>query len=154
VKRILSLDLGSHCGWAFQSTDGAIQSGVTPFLGTLNPGHRWIRFEVWLGAWWERDPELIIYELPFVHMKHRQGLGISYGFATLLELFAAKKEIRLVGIAPTVLKMWATGHGNATKDQMLIFARSMKWDITDDNEIDARWLLEYARKRMGKKEAT
>jgi hypothetical protein len=148
LKRILSLDLASKTGWAFQSADGSIATGVTPFLGTLNPGSRWIRFEAWLGAWWESKPELIIFEEPFIHMKHRSGLGVSYGFKTLLELFAAKNEIRCVGVAPSVLKKWATGRGNADKALMLRFARSEGWTIEDDNEVDARWLLEYARKRV------
>lgn len=146
MKRILSLDLGSQTGWAFQDRTGAIATGVTQFLGALPPGNRWIRFHAWLGSW--GDPELIVYEEPFIHFKHRSGLGLSYGFKTLLELYTAQKEIRCIGVAPTVLKKWATGHGNATKQQMLVFSRSMKWEIQDDNEVDARWLLEYARKRI------
>lgn len=146
MKHILGLDLGSNCGWALQDRTGAVATGVTKFLGTIEPGQRWIRFEAWLGAWGE--PDLIAYEEPFIHFKHRSGLGISYGFKTVLELYAAKHEIRCVGVPTRVLKKWATGHGNADKALMLRFAQSAGWEIIDDNEIDARWLLEYARKRL------
>jgi crossover junction endodeoxyribonuclease RuvC len=146
VKQILALDMGSETGWALHQGSGSIATGVTKFLSTLNPGDRWLRFSAWLGSWHGLD--LIVYEEPFIHFKHRSGLGVSYGFKTLVELHAANHNIRCVGIAPTVLKKWSTGHGNATKSQMLVFARSMKWEIENDNEVDARWLLEYTLKRL------
>lgn len=144
----LALDLGSQCGWAFQCMEGSIATGVTPFLGTLNPGQRWVRFALWLEAWGESKPELIVYEEPFIHFKHRSGLGVSYGFATLVQLFAAKRDIRCVCVSARHLKKWATGNGNADKQLMLRFARSMLWEINDDNECDARWLLEYSLKHF------
>ncbi len=73
MKKILSLDMSGQTGWAFQSADGLIASGVTPFLATLNPGSRWLRFDAWLGGWQEVKPELIVYEPPpvFVSVPER-----------------------------------------------------------------------------------
>jgi crossover junction endodeoxyribonuclease RuvC len=146
VKRVLTLDMGSNCGWALRDRTGVITTGVTKFLKSITPGSRWLRFHAWLNSW--DDLQLIVYEEPFIHFKHRSGLGVSYGFKTILELYVAQKEIRCVGIAPRLLKQFATGHGNASKDQMWKFANSMNWGITDDNEIDARFLMLYATERL------
>ncbi len=148
MKKILSLDLSSRTGWAFQSEDGAIASGVTPFLGTLNPGSRWLRFDGWLDAWSEVKPELIVYEEPIAHFKHRNGLGQGFGFEAILRLHCTRNEIRCEGVNVSVLKKWATGHGNATKWQMVTFARQFKPDVSDDNESDAILLLEYTKDRI------
>lgn len=152
MKTILALDCAGSTGWAFQHSDGLIESGVTPFLGTLNPGDRWLRFAAWLDSW-DRI-ELILYEEPIVHFKHRNGLGLGYGFEAILHLYCAKKGIRCVGVNITHLKKWATGKGNADKALMLKFARSMGWKATSDDECDALWLLEYARKRILKSKGT
>jgi len=146
VKRVLTLDMGSATGWALRDRSGAISTGVTKFLKSITPGSRWLRFYTWLNSW--DDLQLIVYEEPFIHFKHRSGLGVSYGFKTVLELYAAQRDVRCIGVAPSLLKQFATGHGNASKDQMWKFANSMNWGITDDNEIDARWLMEYAMQRL------
>jgi hypothetical protein len=154
MKKILSLDLATECGWAFRSADGAIASGVTPFLGTLRPGDRWIRFSVWLDAWGDAKPDLLIYEAPFIHPKHRNGWGLAYGFTTLVQLFAAKNEIKLLSISPRELKKFATGSGGADKALMLRFARiELGYKGANDNECDALHLLHYAaRTKRGKDE--
>lgn len=144
---ILALDMASHTGWAFRCADGSIQSGTALFLGTLNRGGRWLRFEDWLKT---LPAKLIVYEEPFVHFKHRQGLGLGYGFEAILRLHCARNEIRCVGVSNSALKKWATGDGAASKDKMLRFAQSMGWSISDYDECDARWLLEYAIKRIVK----
>ncbi len=152
MKRILALDLASETGFAVQRANGEVVTGVMCFLSTLNPGSRWIRFKDWLkGIIDFEDPQRIIFEEPFIHMKHRSGIGLSYGFKTILEMLAAQHEIPCHGIAPTVLKKWATGHGNASKTQMAVFARSMGWNLTNDNEIDARFLLHHATESIRRK---
>jgi hypothetical protein len=146
MKKILSLDLSGQTGWAFQSADGSTSSGVTPFLGTLNPGSRWLRFDCWLEAWDEAKPELIAYEEPIVHFKHKHGLGLGYGFEAILRLHCTRKEICCRGVNISVLKKWSTGDGRADKWKMVRFARQIKPDVSNDNESDAILLLEYARK--------
>ena len=150
MKCILALDMASHCGWAFQSATGEISSGVSVFLETLHPGARWDRFTEWLGT---NLADLVVYEEPIVHFKHRNGLGLGYGFEAVLQLHCHRNGIRAHGVNVSRLKKWATGHGNADKALMLRFAASMGWTMTDDNEVDARWLLEYARERIVKNRA-
>lgn len=148
MKRILALDLATESGWAVQRGDGVVVTGIAVFVSRLNPGWRWSRFYGWLNDLIEFEkPELVVYESPFVHMKHRSGLGLSYGFVALTELLASKHEVKCYGVAPRALKKWATGHGNADKLTMLRFARSMGWNLSNDNEIDARFLLHFASER-------
>ncbi len=150
MKRILALDMAGHTGWAYQSADGAIHSGMTPFLSSTDPGARWLRFELWLESWGEMKPgpALIVYEEPITHFANRRGLGFGYGFEAILRLHATKKEIRCLSVLPTVLKKWATGKGNADKWLMVRFARQIKADVSDDNEADAILLLEYAKEKL------
>ena len=151
MKRILALDLAAETGYAGQRADGVVVTVVFVCLKTSIAGNRWLRFRDWLKNMIDfEDPQLIIFEEPFIHMKHRSGIGLSYGFKTVVELLAASHEIRCYSIAPTELKKWATGHGNATKSQMLTYARSMGWNLSNDNEIDARFLLHYASERIRK----
>ncbi len=148
MKKILSLDMSGQTGWAFQSADGLIASGVTPFLATLNPGSRWLRFDAWLGGWQEVKPELIVYEEPITHFKHKNGLGLGYGFEAILRLHCTRQEVRCEGVNISALKKWATGDGGADKWKMVRFARQFNPDVSDDNEADALLLLQYARARF------
>ena len=145
MKRLLALDMSSRCGWAFQSEDGAITSGVTPFLGTFNPGDRWVRFDAWLGTW---GADLFIYEEPITVIKHKTSLGFGYAFEALLHRHAAVFAAKCIGVNVSTLKKYSTGMGNATKHQMICFARQINPEVNDDNEADAILLLEYARKRI------
>jgi crossover junction endodeoxyribonuclease RuvC len=153
VKRTLALDMASHVGYAFGHPDGQIASGVTLFLGTLNPGSRWIRFYSWLATWLDAKPELIVYEEPITVFKHKQGLGLGYAFEAVLHLFCAREKIDCVGVNVSSLKKWATGDGRADKFKMVRFARQIKPDVSDDNEADAILLLEFAKAKILKRGA-
>jgi hypothetical protein len=69
------------------------------------------------------------------------GLGTLVRF-TLFELHRVT-----VDIAPASLKKFATGKGNAKKPDLLMAAvKQLDWNgSTNDNVIDAVWLLEMAR---------
>lgn len=55
------------------------------------------------------------------------------------------------GYSPSEIKKHATGKGNANKDAMLAAAKA-KWpNVGDDNEADAKFLLELAMKEYGTK---
>ncbi len=152
MKVILALDLASETGYAVQRADGVVLTGIASFLKTLNPGDRWIRFHDWTAGMLDfEEPQLIIFEQPFIHMKHASGLGISYGFKTVLEMLAARRGIKCYGISPSELKKWATGRGNADKSLMLRYARSMGWNLSNNNEVDAMWLLHFAQDKFSKK---
>lgn len=58
-------------------------------------------------------------------------------------------KIEYKGVSPTEVKKHATGKGNAGKPLMVAAAQA-KWGngITDDNEADALWILDFAQKSM------
>lgn len=57
--------------------------------------------------------------------------------------------IPVVEVAPSVLKKWATGKGNADKDSVLA-AAARKWaGVTGNDEADAAWLAEIAAYAAG-----
>jgi crossover junction endodeoxyribonuclease RuvC len=153
MKKILSLDMAGTTGWAYRYQNGAIGSGVTQFLSTLNPGTRWLRFYSWLATFLQIKPDLIVYEEPIVVFKHKQGLGLGYGFEAILRFFCVQHEIHCEGVNISTLKKWSTGDGRADKFKMVRFARQFKPDVSDDNEADAILLLEYAKARILKRGA-
>jgi hypothetical protein len=144
--KILALDLATHTGWAFQYDNGACSSGVTPFLGTLQPGQRWIRFSAWLESFAQITPDFIFYERPILHHSSASAAELAFGFSTRVQEFCALKKIRCHSVHNGTLKKYATGSGRADKAAMLRFGRTYWPNVTDHNECDALWLLEYARK--------
>lgn len=70
------------------------------------------------------------------------------GGAVRMRLF--ELDIPFVEIPPATLKKWATGHGNATKDEMLVAACEKGGSPSNDDEADAFLLralgVEYWRR--------
>ena len=68
----------------------------------------------------------------------------------VLRMTAFRMNVPVVEIAPGNLKKFATGKGNAGKDQMLATAiRKLPYDGYDHNEADALWLLAMAFYKYG-----
>lgn len=136
------------------------ESGVATWIdgrltvGTLKPGTRrgmdrlaWIRRQVLLQS---KDADLVVLE------------SYSYGakgsaFLSLAELGGV---IRLAlwetlptgyrDIPPATLKKFATGKGNAKKEDVLAAAiRRLGYAGSNHNEADARWLLEIGLRLAG-----
>jgi Holliday junction resolvasome RuvABC endonuclease subunit len=79
-------------------------------------------------------------EAPFLHPKHpsgSMGLLLLHG---ILRAVAIDHGSDVHTVTPAELKRWATGRGNASKDDMLTAATEKGWDGWDHNEADA-WLL-------------
>ncbi len=146
--RILALDLATKTGWA---TNAPSLSGVDIFdvRRGESPGTRYLRFVSWLR---EKigfiRPDLIIIE----KAHHRGGAAteIAAGFATHLQSTCADLGIEHTNVHTATLKAHATGKGNSKKD-MMMRAYRIKFgkDPIDDNECDARWLLDYGLKMFG-----
>lgn len=129
-----------------------MESGVQDF--TLKRGEskgmRFFNFRTWLARMLKRIPKLIvIYE----QSHHRGGpaTDVGVGMTTRIQEECELFDVEYTPIHSAMLKKFATGKGNAPKERMLQLARE-KWGdlIEDDNEADARWMLEWARKEYGK----
>lgn len=149
---ILALDNGSRSGWASE-INGQRNSGVQCF-GVHpgdTPGWRYIRFNVWLYKWREKNLDLVAYERPIPFHNSGASAEVAFGFSTRIEEFCSRHNIRRMLVSPSTLKKWATGNGRAKKPQMVKAAQILKPGIVDDNEADALWLLNFAVESLRRK---
>jgi Holliday junction resolvasome RuvABC endonuclease subunit len=148
--KILALDLGTHTGWALLE-GGHVESGVQLFdvKRGESPGMRYLRFNRWLEEMAGADPKPHV--IVFEQAHHRGGAAteVAAGFSTRILEFCARHGIEHASVHTATLKKFATGKGNADKEAMLEAARRrFKPDLEDDNEADALWILEWARREI------
>lgn len=85
----------------------------------------------------------IVEDLPFTRNNAAGQLGMVHGIVrvALDELVDQGVCAGVVLVVPGSLKRYATGTGNANKQQMLAEAiRRLDYQGSDDNEVDALWL--------------
>ena len=149
--KILALDLGTHTGWALFNGN-RVESGVQVFdvKRGESPGMRYLRLNNWLNEidlLTEGGLDLVVYEQ--CHMRGGAATEVAAGFSTRVQAFCAGDDIEHSAVHSATLKKFATGHGNAGKPDMIAAARlKLGFKGDDDNEADALWLLEYARKEL------
>ena len=147
MKDVLALDLATLTGFATNVYSKELGiSGTVPFEKDEEfPGMRFVRCRKWLEKTYEllgSHLDLIVYE----QAHHRGGAATQccVGLVSCVLMFCADKKIKSVPVHSQTLKKWATGHGKASKDQMIMAAEARGWQPADDNEADAILLLEYA----------
>jgi Holliday junction resolvasome RuvABC endonuclease subunit len=149
---ILALDLGLKTGWAIRLTDGTIATGVEEFKvnrGT-SPDWRFIKFRSWLIALMgDHLIDFVAFEQ--AHLRGGAATDILVGFTTIVKMCCVDKgNVPHLAVHSGTIKLHATGHGNAQKEDMIAAAR-LKYpgiDIIDDNQADALMLLEYVRSQL------
>jgi hypothetical protein len=156
--RVLALDLGTHTGWAY--FDGhRVESGTMTFdlKRGESPGCRYLRFNRWIREEFGADPlgtgvDLVVYEQ--THNRGGAATEVAAGFATRVQEWAAEIKVQHASVHTATLKKHATGSGRAGKPDMIEAALARQhthaWPTGDltklsDDEIDALWLLDYAR---------
>jgi len=145
---ILAIDPGTRLGWS-SLFKGYVESGVHEFRLDRgdSPGIRFLRFRAWLVDMLAMtNPELVVFERP--HMRGGYATDLLVGLVTRIQEECAARRIECEAIHSATLKKHATGSGRADKAAMLKSARE-EWGkhITDDNEADARWILDWAIKK-------
>ena len=158
--RIIGIDPGTHCGYAW-SDDGKIHhelSGVwdlTPkrFEGG---GMRFLRMSNQFETLIVGGPdECAVF---FEEVRRHRGVSAAHiygGIVAVITRICEQYMIPYEGIPVGTIKKFATGKGNASKEQM-IDAANDKFSphdrlITDDNQADALWILGAGMERIGKK---
>ena len=144
---ILAIDVGSKTGWAVHC-NGMEESGVQDFSLKRgeSAGMRFFNFRVWLNRMLNKMPiKMVIYEMAH----HRGGAAtmVTVGMVTRIQEECELRDVEYMKLHSASLKKFATGRGNANKEEMLRAARA-KWGhmVIDDNEADALFLMDYARK--------
>lgn len=145
--RIAAFDISlTETGWARVSDDGSAASGV------LNPPMkgmerlRWIRNEVMVLA---LDAQLVVIEGYSFNRNPSMWQLAELGGVIRYALWEV--DIVPVVIPPSTLKKFATGKGNAKKEDMLAAAiRRLNYERANHNEADALFLLHAGAHLVGR----
>lgn len=161
--KILAIDPATQCGWAQTDTDWFSAAGTKPrlFSGVWNlalrkdesTGMKLVRFRAKLDEMFLACGgfDLVVFEAARHAMPKMQGAlvhqakiqGVLEEWCSDKALGGAKLEYR--GYSPSEIKKFATGKGNAKKQDMLAVVAT-RWNFVtqDDNEADAIALLMLA----------
>ena len=122
---VLSLDLGTNCGWCL------VKNGVIRFSGVValpasdsHPGHRFTKFQNWLQEF--RGVNEIFYE-DVPRFESAAAARVYCGLLAFVQVFCLVQGIRLTNIKPNSVKMEFTGKGNADKKRMCEVAHKLGW---------------------------
>lgn len=142
--RILALDMATRTGWATNLPVPC--SGVQDFSLKRgeSPGMRFLRFHRWLEHIYElTDPQVVAFEQ--AHHRGGAATSVALGLQAHLLSWCAEHDIEHVPCHTATLKKFATGKGNANKEAIKkAYVRKWGKEPIDDNEADAKWLLEWA----------
>lgn len=144
--KILALDPATKCGWAHSDGDSGTWDLSTK--RDESAGMRLVRFKSHLAASMPFD--VIYFEAARHAAPKMQGaLVVQAEIQGVLKEFCESRGIEYHGVSPSQVKKIATGKGNAPKPAVVAAAKR-KWPdfAGDDNEADARWILELARKEL------
>jgi len=142
AKRALALDLGTTFGYARSGRDdgkltyGSVKLKTKP---TEHKGKRYDQFDAWL-AYVLPDVSIVYYE----EVRRHIGTAAAHmygGYQALLLAKAFQVGIPVVGVNVGTIKKFATGRGNASKDEMIAAAKALGYNPQDDNAADAIHIL-------------
>lgn len=154
--KTLALDIGSTFGYCV-GINGVIQESGEVTLsaggaGKTHPGHRWLRFQQWLGNY--RDVNEVLFEdVRFV--TSTQQMLVYGALRGQLDIFTLAHGIRMSSLTPSQIKKDFTGHGNAKKDVLCDVAMRLGWKhgvpgtMNCHNEADAIALYWVVCSRRG-----
>ena len=143
---ILSLDLGTHTGWAMRGCDGSIASGTEHFQPHRfeGGGMRYLRFKRWLAETKQVDGLDAVY---FEEVRRHAGVDAAHaygGFLAHLTAWCEQHQVPYQGVPVGTIKKHATDHGNAGKAAMVAAMQAKGYAVGDANEADALALLHWA----------
>lgn len=148
---ILALDCATKTGWSIWQNGILIESGVQDFSkkrGETN-GILFLRFRHWLKDITAHQPiQVITYER--AHFRGGAATEICVGLQTRAQEMAAEIKADCYPVATLGLKKFATGRGNADKQDMIRVAwKILKRQPIDDNEADAVLIGQMASVELG-----
>jgi hypothetical protein len=137
--KILSLDLGTQTGWAFQTED-MLFSGTEEFKPARGDtaGMKYLLFSRWLKdvALEMDEGDLIAYER--AHMRGGHATEIAHGFQAMVRAFAAENKMETMAVHTATIKKETTGSGKASKHDMLEHA-IQNWPDQFEGNIITLW---------------
>lgn len=141
MNKILTLDLGTHTGFAISISNIVVASGTKALKKSDKLASRIREFSYWLGSTLKKyEIDTVIYE----DVKAHKGVLAAHlygGFLFTMASVCEEMKIDYVGIGVTTIKKSATGKGNANKHEMIAAVKRLGFDPVDDNEADAVSIL-------------
>ena len=139
MNRVLAFDQGNTTGWAFADDDGEITFGTWHFDTTLSEAARWVcAGRVISDTIVELQPQVVAYERPFFRGKASLQL---YGYAVAIEMMAYMHEVPCLAVHGASIK----AHAGVRAGKPVAEARARGWEVDDDHQADALFLLDYVR---------
>jgi len=117
--RVLTIDPGTNCGWAYRDGEGRPDGGVQVFdlMRGESPGMRFVRFNVWLRRFAIGPGDLVLFEQP-PYLKSGAAVDLLVGMTTRIAEFAAERGAEHKAVGASTLKKHVGGKGNASPDTM------------------------------------
>lgn len=151
---ILALDPATLCGWAHSSG----RSGTWDLSAKKDEsvGMRLFKLKSMLNNIMNSfGIDLLVFEaVIYGGMQGQRAMIVQAELQGVIKLWCEEQRpiLQYKGFGSNVIKKHATGKGNAKKAAM-IDAACVRWkrvfQDTDDNEVDALWLLDLAMKEFG-----
>ena len=147
ITTILALDLGTTTGWALRGSDGSVTSGSESFRPQRfeGGGMLFLRFKRWLTEL--KTVADGIDALHFEEVRRHVSTDAAHaygGFLATLTAWCEHHQIPYQGVPVGTIKKYATGKGNAGKDEVIAAMSVHGHTPSDDNEADALALLHWA----------
>jgi Holliday junction resolvasome RuvABC endonuclease subunit len=155
-RKVVGLDLGTNTGYAWCTDDiPRIQfSGVQSFAPKRHEGGgmRFMRFSVWLEEFLAGDHVIVFYEEVIGAHKSTAAAHIYGGLLALLQQYCERREIPYLGLPVGTVKKFATGRGNASKNDMMAHAEvKFGGSVKSHDQADALWILSLGLRELGVK---
>jgi len=158
MSRIIAIDPGQSCGyaWTDNGTIDVKRSGVWDLGQFTQPGQRFSKYAGKLGSCVRA--EYLVYET--APGLRGQALRWHAGYLANAQRWAYENDAQFIGCNVATLKKFATGHGDATKGDMLEsflhnYAKNQWWLADEPNDrIDALWLLVWGVVQIAAMETT
>ena len=155
--RVLALDPATKCGFAHSC--GIAGTWDLSVRRDESAGMRLIRLRGKLAEV-RRDAgvDLVVFEAARNVGAGMQGaLVVQSELQSVIKVWCHDAGVQYRGYSPSEIKKHATGKGNADKKAVIAAARK-RWPglprDADDNEVDARWLLDLAVRDLALRDLT
>lgn len=140
---VLGLDTSTVTGWCVINKDGPIEAGEKKFADLKGMNR--------VAAFYDWTTKMVEFYAPSSVYIEGYGYGNQHTLATLVEVGTAirlalhRKRLTPTVITPSQLKKYATGKGNAKKDQiMLAVYKKWRFEAETNNIADAFVLARMA----------